>query len=259
MNNTHCTFSGHQTILEAVHLNGLSFGRHVFLVQKLDIFIHKQQFLKIWLISFFLKSDSRWKLLRLSLIKYFLSLSHQDDKWCLNIWFVMLYSILSERGWVSRLVSQSCVPSAVLFCVWCTAVILSWRQLWPGETGVTGAWGQWEVHGIPSVTTLQEAAAGVISWLQQVRPCRMYQHRVHWPALRVSSWCHAEWSPGVLAQHGRVQHHRLSQHDSVRPLRHWRHGQGPLQDAGPGQCSHQMIVWPVRFPLELSMPSRNVS
>ena len=55
----------------------------------------------------------------------------------------MLYRILSERGWVSRLVSQSCVPSAVLFCVWCTAVILSWRQLWPRETGVTGAWGAW--------------------------------------------------------------------------------------------------------------------
>ena len=60
--------------------------------------------------------------------KYFLLVSHQDDKWCMNIWFVILYSsILSEqRGWVSRLASQLCVSSAVLFCVWCTAVILSW-------------------------------------------------------------------------------------------------------------------------------------
>ena len=183
----------------------------------------------------------------------------QDDKWCMNIWFVILYSILSEqRGWVSRLASQLCVSSAVLFCVWCTAALL--QSFWAGVTAVTrGAWGQCCVHGILSIiTTLQEAAAGDISWLQQVsQVCRMYQHRVHWPALRVSSWCHAEWSPGVLAHHHeRVKHHGLRQHDSVQPLRHWRHGQGPLQDAGPGQwpvpSGDHHLVMPHKYPVNVA-------
>ena len=144
--------------------------------------------------------------------------------------------------------AQCCVVLCLMYC--------SHFELVSAVT--RGAWGQCCVlHGILSIiTTLQEAAAGDISWLQQVRPvCRMYQHRVHWPALRVSSWCHAEWSPGVLAHHERVKHHRLRQHDSVQPLRHWWHGQSPLQDAGPGQwpvpSEDHHLVMPHKFPVNV--------